>query len=38
LGFSYEMNRASGADHYQQICPRCRRALYGLSQAALWRA
>src|SRR5262249_13690334 len=25
LGFSYEMER--GAEHYQQICPRCRRAL-----------
>jgi hypothetical protein len=37
LGFSYEMNPAQGADHYQQICPRCRRALYGLAQAAMWR-
>jgi hypothetical protein len=34
LGFSYEMDR--GADHYQQICPRCRRALFGLAQASAW--
>ncbi len=37
LGFSYEMDSATGAEHYQQICPRCRRALFGLSQGALWR-
>jgi hypothetical protein len=34
LGFSYEME--SGADHYQQICPRCRRALFGLAQGTAW--
>jgi len=34
LGFSYEMN--GGADHYQQICPRCRRALFGLAQGRAW--
>jgi hypothetical protein len=34
LGFSYDMQR--GADHYQQICPRCRRALFGLAQSAAW--
>jgi hypothetical protein len=33
LGFAYEM--AEGG-HYQQVCPRCRRALFGLSQGALW--
>jgi hypothetical protein len=33
LGFAYEMPRG----HYQQICPRCRRALFGLAQGALWR-
>jgi hypothetical protein len=38
LGFSYEMDRTAGASHYQQICPPCRRALYGLAQGALWRA
>jgi hypothetical protein len=37
LGFSYEMAAAQRADHYQQICPRCRRALFGLAQAALWQ-
>ena len=36
LGFSYEMDGRRGADHYQQICPRCRRALFGLSQGTLW--
>ena len=34
LGFSYEM---SGDAHYQQICPTCRRALFGLAQGALWQ-
>lgn len=38
LGFRYEMPAATGAEHYQQICPRCRRALFGLAQGALWRA
>jgi nitrate reductase gamma subunit len=38
LGFAYEMDRSTGADHYQQICPRCRRALFGLAQGAMWRA
>ena len=37
LGFAYEMPAATGAEHYQQICPRCRRALFGLAQGALWR-
>lgn len=37
LGFSYEMNGADGVTHYQQICPRCRRALFGLAQGALWQ-
>jgi hypothetical protein len=22
--------------HYQDVCPRCRRALFGLAQGALW--
>jgi hypothetical protein len=34
LGFSYEMD--GGADHYQQVCPRCRRALFGLAQGRAW--
>jgi hypothetical protein len=36
LGFAYEMDPAGGADHYQQLCPRCRRALFGLAQGAAW--
>ncbi|TMQ10893.1 MAG: MFS transporter [Deltaproteobacteria bacterium] len=34
LGFRYEM--AGG--HYQEVCPACRRALFGLAQGALWTA
>ena len=34
LGFRYEL--PSGR-HYQDVCPRCRRALFGLAQGALWR-
>jgi NNP family nitrate/nitrite transporter-like MFS transporter len=33
LGFHYEM--PDGA-HYQDICPQCRRALFGLAQGATW--
>ncbi len=36
LGFRYEMG--GRAQHYQHICPRCRRALFGLAQNALWAA
>jgi nitrate/nitrite transporter NarK len=35
LGFKYEL---PGGAHYQQVCPKCRRALFGLAQGALWRA
>jgi nitrate/nitrite transporter NarK len=34
LGFRYAL---PGGGHYQQVCPRCRRALFGLAQGALWR-
>ena len=34
LGFSYEL--ASGG-HYQAVCPKCRRAMFGLAQGALWQ-
>jgi hypothetical protein len=34
LGFRYEMTQH--ANHYQEICPACRRALFGLAQGALW--
>lgn len=38
LGFTYEMNGPNHAEHYQQVCPQCRRALFGLAQAARWSA
>jgi hypothetical protein len=34
LGYRYEMP-GSPAEHYQWICPRCRRVLLGLAQASL---
>jgi len=34
LGFQYELPNGG---HYQDICPACRRALFGLAQGALWR-
>ncbi|MGE5836731.1 MAG: MFS transporter [Acidobacteriota bacterium] len=34
LGFRYELG---GDRHYQQVCARCRRALFGLAQGVLWR-
>jgi hypothetical protein len=37
LGFSYEMHGDDGITHYQHVCPRCRRALFGLAQGALWQ-
>ena len=37
LGFRYETT-AGGASHYQEICPACRRALFGLAQGGLWTA
>jgi hypothetical protein len=33
LGFCYELG---DAHHYQEICPRCRRALFGLAQTSVW--
>jgi hypothetical protein len=38
LGFRYELRGPARehAAHYQEICPRCRRALFGLAQGALW--
>ncbi|HXH07565.1 MAG TPA: hypothetical protein VNI83_13365 [Vicinamibacterales bacterium] len=36
LGFRYELDGRHGVEHYQQICPRCRRALFGLAQQGLW--
>jgi hypothetical protein len=34
LGFRYEL---PAGGHYQEVCPKCRRALFGLSQGALWQ-
>jgi hypothetical protein len=45
LGFKYELDGDGGGTgtagqgaHYQQVCPRCRRALFGLAQGRLWTA
>jgi hypothetical protein len=37
LGFRYELRPGDEASHYQHICPRCRRALFGLAQGSLWQ-
>ena len=38
LGYRYEMEATGGrTDHYQRICPGCRRAMLGLAQGAAWR-
>jgi hypothetical protein len=41
LGFSYEMDEPGqggqpAADHYQQICPACRRSLLAIAQGRAW--
>src|SRR5262245_51496322 len=36
LGYRYELPGAT-ADHYQWVCPACRRKLLGLAQGAAWR-
>lgn len=36
LGFRYEVG-GSPVEHYQWICPPCRRASFALAQAAAWR-
>lgn len=33
---STSRDREGAGSHYQHVCPKCRRALYGLSQAAMW--
>jgi NNP family nitrate/nitrite transporter-like MFS transporter len=35
LGFRYEL---PDGGHYQDVCPACRRALFGLAQGGSWRA
>ncbi|HLX61146.1 MAG TPA: MFS transporter [Planctomycetota bacterium] len=32
LGYNYEISGQAGVQHYQQICPRCRRAMLALAQ------
>lgn len=34
LGFNYQLGHSG---HYQDVCPKCRRALFGLAQGALWQ-
>lgn len=36
LGYRYEMN-SDRVDHYQRVCPRCRRISMALTQGKLWR-
>jgi hypothetical protein len=36
LGFTFETIGTPGVAHYQEVCPRCRRALFGLAQGATW--
>ncbi|MCE9591724.1 MAG: MFS transporter [Planctomycetes bacterium] len=37
LGFQYEVDR-DDTEHFQWVCPKCRRALFGLAQGAMWAA
>jgi hypothetical protein len=37
LGYRYELGVGGVTDHYQRICPRCRRLLPALAQGRLWR-
>jgi hypothetical protein len=37
LGYRYEI-AGSEAEHYQWICPPCRRAMFALAQGQLWQA
>lgn len=37
LGFDYRIDDST-VEHYQQICPKCRRAMLGLAQGAIWSA
>jgi hypothetical protein len=40
LGYRYEIPNPSGAgpSHYQEVCPRCRRAALAIAQGRLWQA
>jgi len=37
LGYQYEMNEGP-TNHYQRICPRCRRVSLAMAQGRLWNA
>lgn len=41
LGYRYDIAPVAGrrppADHYQRICPACRRSMLAIAQGALWR-
>ena len=37
LGYRYETN-APGVEHYQRICPACRRSMLGIAQGEIWRS
>jgi hypothetical protein len=37
LGYRYEMT-SGPSDHYQRICPRCRRIALALAQGLMWKA
>lgn len=37
LGYRYEIGRGP-IDHYQRICPQCRRAMLAIAQGQLWEA
>jgi hypothetical protein len=36
LGYDYTI-AGGDTDHYQRVCPRCRRAMLAIAQGALWR-
>jgi hypothetical protein len=36
LGYRYETPQVEGVDHYQRICPKCRRSLLALAQGRLY--
>jgi hypothetical protein len=38
LGYRYDVDAGGGIDHYQRICPACRRSMLGLAQGELWQA
>jgi hypothetical protein len=37
LGYRYETPQVEGVDHYQRICPRCRRSLLAIAQGRMMR-